>query len=412
MPEQAPSEQARTATMEKALRMILDASIRGGPIPAGRAGWTKQCPTGASWTLDALDTSHWASERWASLRRRDRPVLVQCITNAVAMDITANVLLACRCSPAMVSDESESGDFARGPADALLVNVGTLSPAALAGARAAASAANASAKPWVLDPVAMGGTPARSAAIVALVRDLKPTVIKGNGSEMIALAKALGVAPSDDAVKTAAETAARGVDCAPGVTSEAKARAALAVAAECQCVAVVTGETDFVFSPPTDSRRAPAGEQEEEQEEQEEQEETGLECHVVESGSELLPAVTATGCALGALIAAFLGSVAAKEATARDEDDARDSDASGAAPPPGRLGALARAAASAVCSYSAAAAVAEKRAAGPGSFRVHFIDALWNLSEEEVTRLGRMSSRKVRFRAVAPDAADAAARQE
>ena len=167
--------------LEKAAGVLADLATEKGSCPQGT--WTAAQGLVATGPL-------WNALTWSGPVRR--PPLVQCITNQVSMDLMANVLLAARCSPAMVSDATESAEFASKVASALLVNVGTLSPAALAGARAAAAAANAAGKPWVLDPVAMGGTTARSAAIVSLVRDLRPIVIKGNGSEMIALAKALG----------------------------------------------------------------------------------------------------------------------------------------------------------------------------------------------------------------------------
>ncbi|MBL9058749.1 MAG: hydroxyethylthiazole kinase, partial [Mangrovicoccus sp.] len=50
--------------------------------------------------------------------------LVQCITNYVAMNFAANVLLATGASPAMVHSPEESGQFAV-VAGALTVNIGT-----------------------------------------------------------------------------------------------------------------------------------------------------------------------------------------------------------------------------------------------------------------------------------------------
>lgn len=58
---------------------------------------------------------------------REAAPLVQCITNYVAMNIAANVLLAAGASPAMVHAEEEAGEFA-GFAGALTVNIGTASP--------------------------------------------------------------------------------------------------------------------------------------------------------------------------------------------------------------------------------------------------------------------------------------------
>ena len=81
--------------------------------------------------------------------------LVHCITNIVVAGFTANVLLALGASPAMVENDHESADFAA-VADGLLVNLGTLSDERARACLAAAEAAYAAGKPWVLDPVAVG----------------------------------------------------------------------------------------------------------------------------------------------------------------------------------------------------------------------------------------------------------------
>jgi hypothetical protein len=46
-------------------------------------------------------------------------------------------------------------------------------------------------KPWVLDPVGCGATTYRTAACVAMLQ-LQPTVVRGNASEILALAGAAG----------------------------------------------------------------------------------------------------------------------------------------------------------------------------------------------------------------------------
>ncbi|HWT59693.1 MAG TPA: hydroxyethylthiazole kinase, partial [Rhizobium sp.] len=116
---------------------------------------------------------------------REKPPLVQCITNYVAMNIAANVLLAAGASPAMVHAAEEAGEFA-GIASALTVNIGTLSTQWIDGMQAAAKAATAAGKPWVLDPVAHYATAFRRDAVAGLLA-LKPTIIRGNASEIIAL---------------------------------------------------------------------------------------------------------------------------------------------------------------------------------------------------------------------------------
>lgn len=187
--------------------------------------------------------------------------LVQCITNYVAMNIAANVLLAAGASPAMIHAEAEAGEFAA-IAGALTINIGTLSPAWVRGMEAAAKAANKAGKPWVFDPVAHHATSFRRETTAQLLT-LSPTIIRGNASEIIALdsgrSRGQGVDSKDSVA--AAEDAARNL------------------ARQHQAVVAVTGETDFV----TD----------------------GMKAVQIAGGSDLMPKVTALGCSLTCLIGAF-----------------------------------------------------------------------------------------------------------
>ncbi len=192
---------------------------------------------------------------------RARVPLVQCITNFVAMNIAANVLLAAGASPAMVHDQRESGEFAA-IAGALTVNIGTLSPEWLGGMRAAAEGATLAGRPWVLDPVACFATDFRRKASAGLM-ELRPTIVRGNASEILALGGGGGQG--------------RGADSTDPVT--AAEATATAFAAASGAVIAVTGEVDFV----TDGTRAAR----------------------VHGGSALMPKVTALGCALTCLTGAF-----------------------------------------------------------------------------------------------------------
>lgn len=188
--------------------------------------------------------------------------LVQCITNYVAMNVAANVLLAAGASPAMVHAEEEAGEFA-GFAGALTVNIGTLSPAWIAGMKAAAGGATAAQRPWVLDPVAHFATGFRRKATADLLA-LGPTVIRGNASEIISLAGGTSLA--------------RGVDSRDPV--ERAEEAARRLATTQRCIVAVTGVTDFV----TDGERAVR----------------------IHGGSSLMPQVTALGCSLTCLVGAYV----------------------------------------------------------------------------------------------------------
>ena len=117
-------------------------------------------------------------ETLAGLRRLSP--LVHCITNLVADNLTANVLLAVGASPAMVIAPEEAGGFAA-VASALLVNVGTVTAQDALAMRAAAASAREAKKPWVLDPVAVGALPYRTRIVEELLRE-RPAVVRGNAS--------------------------------------------------------------------------------------------------------------------------------------------------------------------------------------------------------------------------------------
>lgn len=120
---------------------------------------------------------------------RDTAPLVQNITNFVAMNVVANAQLAVGASPAMVHALEEAGEFA-GIAGALTVNIGTADAGWESSMVAAAQAASAAGKPWVLDPVAVGATGFRN-RLAARLLALNPTVLRGNASEILALSGAV-----------------------------------------------------------------------------------------------------------------------------------------------------------------------------------------------------------------------------
>ncbi|MDX6021804.1 hydroxyethylthiazole kinase [Scandinavium sp. V105_16] len=191
---------------------------------------------------------------------RTRSPLVHCMTNDVVQTFTANVLLAIGASPAMVIDADEAPQFAA-LADALLINVGTLTHSRAAAMRTAVESANASQKPWTLDPVAVGALTLRTEFCQQLL-SLQPAAIRGNASEILALA--------------GMSRGGRGVDTTD--TAATALPAAQALARQISAVVAVTGEVDYV----TDGRRTVR----------------------VTGGSLLMTKVVGTGCALSAVVAA------------------------------------------------------------------------------------------------------------
>ncbi|WP_456310216.1 hydroxyethylthiazole kinase [Serratia proteamaculans] len=192
---------------------------------------------------------------------RQQSPLIHCMTNDVVQTFTANVLLALGASPAMVIDAEEAAQFSA-MADALLVNVGTLTHSRSEAMLAAIHAANAARRAWTLDPVAVGALDFRTAFCHQLLL-LKSAAIRGNASEIMALAKQA--------------VSGRGVDTQHAST--AALQAAVALATETGAVVAVTGEVDFV----TD----------------------GVRTLSVSGGSPLMTRVVGTGCALSAVVAGF-----------------------------------------------------------------------------------------------------------
>ena len=159
---------------------------------------------------------------------RAKKPLVQCMTNVVAPNFTANALLALGAAPAMVEDMGEASQFTK-VADSLLVNVGTVTKPQADAMRAAVSHANMGGKPWVLDPVGVGALPLRTFTAKELMRRF-PALIRGNASEINFLVNN--------------EVSGRGVDTT--VTSDDVAQSAARLAGVTHAAVLVTGETDYV----------------------------------------------------------------------------------------------------------------------------------------------------------------------
>ncbi|MFT3784132.1 MAG: hydroxyethylthiazole kinase [Nibricoccus sp.] len=202
-----------------------------------------------------------ASEVVTILNRvREKHPLVHCLTNHVVKNFTANVLLAVGAAPAMVEHADEAAEFAA-MADALLINVGTLDEPQMTAMLRAIPSANKARKPWVLDPVAVGPLTVRTHFAHEILTQ-RPTLIRGNASEIIALAGQTG--------------RGRGVD--SGDSAEAALNAAKYLAAQTGGAVLVTGPVDYA----TEGKAVVA----------------------CANGHPLMTRVTGVGCAQGALAAA------------------------------------------------------------------------------------------------------------
>jgi len=200
---------------------------------------------------------------WRDVRAvREKAPLVHNITNYVVMNVTANALLALGASPIMAHAAGELDELL-GIASALVLNIGTLDSCWIESMREAALIAGKRGLPIILDPVGAGASRLRTETALALMRIQRPAILRGNPSEILALA--------------GASCATKGVDSAHRVEDAEEAARSLANAHD--CVVVVSGAVDFL----TDGKAVVR----------------------ISGGTPLMPRITGMGCTSTALVGAF-----------------------------------------------------------------------------------------------------------
>ena len=241
------------------------------------------------------------------------------ITNTVTINFVANAQLAVGGSAAMVYMPDE-GEFLAKAGGATYINVGTILPVYEQTLPHTAKVLYESRKPWVLDPVAVGIGSLRTRLLMQF-KEYKPAVIRGNASEILALAGLWGLDGGTEVSNV------RGVDSTDSVN--ASKTAAVALARWTGGAVAVSGETDLI----TD----------------------GSVIAFSYGGSHFMEKITGAGCSLGGVIAVY---------------------ATVASP---FIAAL-----TGTAVFNLAGARAEKKADGPGSFQVQFLDELYKASAEDI----------------------------
>lgn len=196
-----------------------------------------------------------------NLIRKQSP-LIHNITNYVVMNNTANALLAIGASPVMAHSVDEVEEMA-GIASSLVINIGTLEAAWVEAMLIAGKTALTKSTPIVFDPVGAGATTYRSKVCKQLIEECKPSIIRGNASEIIAL------------LDTQAQT--KGVDSTN--TSDSALNSAKALALQTNAVVVISGETDYTTN--------------------------GATVETVKNGNPMMAKVTGMGCTATAIVGAF-----------------------------------------------------------------------------------------------------------
>lgn len=245
--------------------------------------------------------------------------LVHCITNYVTVNDCANALLACGGSPIM-SDEPEDVVDITTICGGLVLNIGTLNKQTIAGMRAAGKRASELGHPIVLDPVGAGASALRTATASEILDTMDVAVIRGNMSEIKAVA--------------GASAATRGVDVNPDdVVTDENLAASVAFAKELAkktgAIISITGAIDIVAN---DER-----------------------AFAIRNGNAIMGKITGAGCMLSCLVGAY--SVANKENMLE--------------------GVVAAIAGEGLCGQIASERMTE--ADGNGSFRTYLLDAMYNL---------------------------------
>lgn len=251
--------------------------------------------------------------------RKNSP-LIHNITNYVVMSLTADALLAIGASPIM-TDASEEVEEVTAASSALVLNMGTISGRWAEAIMASARTASRAGIPTVLDPVGAGFTSFRDNFIARLLAEQAPTLIKGNASEIQAVAST--AAGETGTVKS------RGVD--TSTEGEAAVSSAVRLAEATGSVVVITGPTDYI----TD----------------------GVRIARIRNGAEIMTRTAGMGCTAAALSGAFL-------AVADDPF----------------IGAV-----SAMAVMGIAGENAARHSSGNGSFRVNFLDELYRMDIIEIT---------------------------
>ena len=241
------------------------------------------------------------------------------ITNTVTINLVANAQLAVGGSAAMVYLPDE-GEILAKAGGATYINVGTLLPIYEQTLPHVAKVLHDTGKPWVLDPVAIGIGSLRTQLLLQF-KEYKPDVIRGNASEIIALAGLWELEGGTDLSNV------RGVDSTDEVNA-AKA-AAVELTKWTGGAVAVSGKTDLI----TD----------------------GSVMIFSRGGSHFMEKITGAGCSLSGVVTVY---------------------ATAASP---LIAALTAAAV-----YNLAGNRAEKMVDGPGSFQIQFLDELHKATAEDI----------------------------
>ena len=260
---------------------------------------------------------------------REKVPLIHSITNYVTANDCANILIASGARPIMADDIDEICEITS-ICDGLNINLGILNSKKASAMIAAAKKADELKHPILLDPVGVGTSRLRIKTVKELLENVKFTVIRGNVSEIKSLAgKSVNTSGVDADV----------TDCINEKNLLETVGLAKDFALKTGAIIVVTSKTDIV----TDGRQV----------------------YCAYNGDIMMSKISGSGCQLSAMMTAYI---------AANKDD------------------VLKAALGAVSAMGICGEIAKKRMNkfdGNASFRNYLIDAVYNLSPEDLEREAR-----------------------
>lgn len=259
--------------------------------------------------------------------------LVNCITNAVTINDCANAILAIGGSPAMAEDMEDVCEFVK-IANSLVINLGKLNKERVNVILKACSYATQLNKPIILDPVGVGITKFRDETTIELIKNYNIMAIRGNMSEIKAIAKLLKIKE----MKNVINNTAKGVDVSEKDTISEKnldenCNIVKGLAKTINAVIIASGPIDIISN--------------------------GEHVYISQNGDPMMARITGSGCMLTSLVGAFFGAndpfiagIAATITMGIAGENARN--------------------------------VTKANQAGPGTFRTSLIDYLYLLNKEKI----------------------------
>ena len=193
--------------------------------------------------------------------RQEKP-LVHHITNWVTIYDCANITRAIGALPVMAHSKEESADMAS-IADALVLNIGTLTSTLIESMKLAGKAANKKSIPVILDAVGVGATKLRNSKAFELLNEIRIDIIKGNSSEIAKLAGENVLTKGVEATKVEADLI----------------QIAKKLADEKNSTVVITGKEDIITN--------------------------GNKTYITKNGHDMMGCIVGTGCMAGSVIGSF-----------------------------------------------------------------------------------------------------------